>query len=463
MRKWTKGTKGTKGTNRFFAIVIALCVLIIFAPVQAAALTATDITGHWAGGTIQKWIDEGTVSGYEDGTFRPENSITRAEFMALANGLFAYTEGSAVSFGDVKGDAWYAETVSIAAAAGYIAGYPDGTMRPNALISREEAASVLMKIMKLKASETAAAGFTDLTDLGWSRGAVGAVYSAGVMSGYPDGSFQGRNPIKRCEALTALDKAAMKQQSFPAGTDGVLRYTALGDSIAYGSKVAEGSGYVDLFANKLLMESEGGEFVTVNLGKPGKNSSALLADLRTNPATIQAVSNADVITISIGGNNLLKPVIHEIEDTFGLDAKSDAFNQELALMLAVKANRDKLKTILTEVLPELEAGVLQFSRDWPEIIAAVKNLSPDAKVLVATIYNPLPEGEAYYAAFDKPIQELNAVIISQSGWYQVADVYEAFGDYSGTEALTNFDLLKGCFDVHPTVKGYETIYQCHVN
>ena len=453
----------TKSTDRFFAVVIAICILIIFVPAQADAATASDISGHWAGDTIQKWIDEGTVTGYEDGTFRPENNITRAEFMSLANGLFEYTEGSTASFCDVKADAWYAETVSISAAAGYIAGYPDGTIRPDALISREEAASVLMKIMKLKTIETAAAGFTDLADLGWSRGAVGAVYSAGIMSGYPDGSFQGRDPIKRCEALTALDKAAMKQLSLAAETDDVLRYTALGDSIAYGSKVAEGSGYVDLLSNRLRMESDAGRFDAVNLSKPGKNSSALLTDLRTNPATIQAVSNADVITISIGGNNLLKPVMLEIETTFGLDAQSDTFNQELAMMLAVKANRDKLKNILTEVLPELEAGVLQFSRDWPEIIATVKYLSPDAKVLVATVYNPLPSGEAYYDAFDKPIQELNAVIISQSGWYQIADVYEAFGDYNGTEALTNFDLLKGCFDVHPTIKGYEMIYQCHIN
>jgi len=455
--------KRTKCTNRFFAIVIALCVLIIFAPAQADAAMATDISGHWAGETIQKWIDEGTVTGYEDGTFRPENSITRAEFMALANGLFEYTEGCSASFWDMKEDAWYAQTVSKAVAAGYIAGYPDGTIRPNALISREEAASVLMKIMKFKAAEAAAAGFTDLADLGWSRGAVGAVYSAGIMSGYPDGSFQGRDPIKRCEALTALDKAVMNLSGQPVETDATLRYTALGDSLAYGSKVGEGFGYVDLLAAKLFQEAGDSQFDAVNLGKPGKNSSALLADLRTNPATIQAVSNADVITISIGGNNLLKPVMFEIETTFGLDAQSDTFNQELAVMLAIKANRDKLKNIMTEVLPELEAGVLQFSRDWPEIIASVKTLSPDAKVLVATIYNPLPEDETYYDAFDKPIQELNAVISSQSGWYQVADVYEAFGDYGGTESLTNFDLLKGCFDVHPTVKGYEMIYQCHLN
>ncbi len=97
------------------------------------------------------------------------------------------------------------------------------------------------------------------------------------------------------------------------------------------------------------------------------------------------------------------------------------------------------------------------------IFVPVKNLSPDAEVLVATVYSPLSAGEAYYAAFDKPIQELNTVITSQSGWYQVVDVYKVFEDYSGTEALTNFDLLKGCFDVHPTVKGYEMIYQCHIN
>ncbi|HZK87507.1 MAG TPA: S-layer homology domain-containing protein, partial [Anaerovoracaceae bacterium] len=111
------------------------------------------------------------------------------------------------TYTDVKADAWYADAVAKAAAAGYINGYPDGTMRPDNSISREETATIIMKINKLTENADAASKFTDANTLVWSKGAVGAVKFAGIMIGYPDGSFQPKNYIKRGEAVFALDKS----------------------------------------------------------------------------------------------------------------------------------------------------------------------------------------------------------------------------------------------------------------
>ncbi|MBK5263453.1 MAG: S-layer homology domain-containing protein, partial [Peptostreptococcaceae bacterium] len=61
------------------AILTILCMMLTLAPSTAFAATASDITGHWAQNTIQAWIDQGTIKGYPDGTFRPENNISRAE------------------------------------------------------------------------------------------------------------------------------------------------------------------------------------------------------------------------------------------------------------------------------------------------------------------------------------------------------------------------------------------------
>jgi len=457
--------KMTSGAFKSLVTVITLCALAAFVPTNVYAADVYDMNGHWARETVQKWIDQGAVKGYEDGTFRPENSITRAEFMSLVNSLYGYNIANDVVFKDVAADAWYADTIGKAAAAGYIAGYPDGTIRPGSPISREEAASVLMKIMNLESNDAAGSAFTDMSSATWSKGAVGAVYSAGIMAGYPDGSFQAQNNIKRAEALVALDKALMIKNGALPETDTSIDYVALGDSIAYGSKVSEGLGYVDLFTDKLLSETGGMQLDALNLGKPGKNSSQLLSDLKTDQATIDAVSGAEVITISIGGNNLLRPVLTAIETTFGLDSKSATFNNDLAMKLVSKENRDKLKITLAGLSPELEAGVQQFEEDWPEIIRIVKTLAPEAEVTVMTVYNPIIEGDAYYGIADKPIQEINAVINAQSAayGYKVADVYGAFSHYTGTEALTNFDLSRGSFDVHPTAKGYETIYLCHIS
>ncbi len=457
--------KMTSRVLKSLVVVITICTLGAFVPANAYAADVSDMNGHWAREIVQKWIDQGAVKGYEDGTFRPENSITRAEFMSLVNSLFGYNIANDIVFEDVATDAWYADTIGRAAAAGYIAGYPDGTIRPGSLISREETASILMKIMNLVSNEAATSAFKDLAAASWSKGAVGAVYSAGIMTGYPDGSFQAQNNIKRAEALVALDKALRIKSGGLPEADTSLDYVALGDSIAYGSKVAEGLGYVDLFTDKLLSEAGDAQLNALNLGKPGKNSSQLLSDLTTDQATIDAVSGAEVITVSIGGNNLLRPVLTAIETTFGLDSKSATFNNDLAMKLVNKENRDKLKITLAGLSPELEAGVHQFNEDWPEIIRTLKTLAPEAEVTVMTVYNPILEGDAYYGIADKPIQEMNAVINAQSAafGYKVADVYDAFSHYTGTGALTNFDLSKGSFDVHPTAKGYETIYLCHIS
>src|SRR5665648_660080 len=455
--------KLTSCIRKSVATVTVICILFTLVSVNAYASSASDIEGHWAMDTIQNWIDQGAVKGYEDGTFRPEDSISRAEFMSLVNGIFEYIATTNTAFTDVEADAWYANAVGKASAAGYITGYPDGTIRPDSPISREEAASILVKINQLVVNEAAAGVFTDSATINWSKGAIGAVYSAEIMTGYPDGSFKGQNNIKRGEALVAIDKAAMKKECVPVDTQITGNYTALVDSIAYGSKVAEGLGYVDLLTNELKNTAGNEQLVASNLGKPGKNSSELLADLKQDPTTINAVSKAKIITISIGGNNLLRPVITDIAEAFKLDSKADTFTRDLTLVLSSQANRDKLKLILAGVSPKLEIGVQQFAEDWPEIIKTVKALSPQAEIAVMTVYNPIREGDAYFKTFNKPISGINNVINSNSGDYKVADVYNAFNNFIGTEVLTNFNLLKGSFDVHPTIRGYEEIYQCHIS
>ncbi len=447
--------------RKWAAILTVVCILSSLVSVNVYASMPSDISGHWAQGTIQHWVDQGAIKGYEDGNFRPENRISRAEFMSLVNGIFGYTDTSNVTFTDVKTDAWYATSVEKAANAGYINGYPDGTMRPEDSITREEVASVLMKINELDGNEAVAGVFTDSKAENWSKGAIGAVYSAEIMAGYPDGSFNGKNNIKRCEALVALNKAILRKMDTSTEKENGVNYIALGDSLAYGSKVAKGFGYVDLFYNGLKEQAKDIQPTLLNLGKPGKNSSELLAELKTDKTTIDAVLKADVITISIGGNNLLGPVKTGISTEFKLNTKSSTFDRDLARMLVSKANRDKLKTVLTGLAPELNVGVKQFAKDWPEIVKTVKELSPQAEIIVMTVYNPIHEGEAYFATFNKPISKINAVINASSKTCKVADVYNAFNNYTGAEVLTNFNLLKGSFDVHPTLKGYEEIYKCH--
>ena len=108
----------------------------------------SDIIDHWAESNIKEameneWIDT-------TNTFRPNDSITRAEFVKIVNRKFNFIEVENITFTDVDKSAWYYEEVQKAVKAGYIKGYGDNTFKPNAKITREEVAVIITSIMNNK-------------------------------------------------------------------------------------------------------------------------------------------------------------------------------------------------------------------------------------------------------------------------------------------------------------------------
>ncbi len=189
-------------------LTIVLSLLTAFSGVSFAQ--ALDVQGHWAEKQISDWLIKGLAKGYRDGTFKPDSSITRAEFVTLANNAFGYTVVKEINYSDVSSSDWFAKEIAKAAGTGYLSGYGDGTIRPEARVSRQEVASMLARILKLgtAANSNAASKFNDAKIISeWSRGAVGAITAAGYMLGYPDGTFQPEKEITRAEAVVALNKA----------------------------------------------------------------------------------------------------------------------------------------------------------------------------------------------------------------------------------------------------------------
>lgn len=167
----------------------------------------TDIQGHWAQNTINKWVDKGDISGYPDGTFRPNNMITRAEFVVLVNNAMGYSKSGYAYFSDVPNHYWGKNAIQTGVAAGYISGDGDGIFRPNDPVTRQEAAAMISRILGLKQNDSRAYRYTDSYAISnWAKGVVGAVSEAGIMAGYPDGSFGPNKVLTRAEAVLALDK-----------------------------------------------------------------------------------------------------------------------------------------------------------------------------------------------------------------------------------------------------------------
>lgn len=106
-------------------------------------------------------------------------------------------------------------------------------------------------------------------------------------------------------------------------------YTSLGDSIAYGMSASQGKGYVDLFYNYLKKQDGNSGMNLYNFAVPGDTSSELLSKLQDDTNIQSSIKNAKVVTISIGGNNILSPVIAAACQAFQVDPKSSTLAKDL--------------------------------------------------------------------------------------------------------------------------------------
>jgi alpha-tubulin suppressor-like RCC1 family protein len=179
-----------------------------------------DISGHWAEKEINDWTSKGLIAGYEDSTFKPDNPITRAEFIALVNRSFNIKNTAQINFSDVKPSDWYYSDIQKAKAAGFISGYEDNTMRPNKSITRQEAASIISRLLNLK--NTDSSGISNFKDAGkisdWAKGAISSVVKQGYMGGYPDNTFKPENFITRAETVVVLNRVKINSTNTNTNT-----------------------------------------------------------------------------------------------------------------------------------------------------------------------------------------------------------------------------------------------------
>lgn len=195
---------GKNFINKLLPLALTVTMIVPSVPAMAAP---SDIAGHWAESVITQWQSKGLIQGYEDGTFKPGNTITRAEFVTLMNNAKGFWSEGSINFSDVKNGSWFYSAVARAVAAGYVKGYSDGSFKPNNTITRAEAAVMIANTAKLSANEAGAYRFTDIGSIpAWARGSVGAVVAAGYMTGYPDGSFDANASISRAEAVSSLNR-----------------------------------------------------------------------------------------------------------------------------------------------------------------------------------------------------------------------------------------------------------------
>ncbi len=164
----------------------------------------SEIRDHWAYETIERWIDQGLAQAYSDNSHKLDESISRAEFITLVNRVFELKDGKKAKFTDISEGHWFTNEIGIASAMNYISGYDDGTFRPYDYISRQEVAMILSRILYLEYYEGGLENDEEIPL--WSRDAITSVVKAGLMSGYPDGTIKPIRAITRAETIVILNR-----------------------------------------------------------------------------------------------------------------------------------------------------------------------------------------------------------------------------------------------------------------
>ena len=165
-----------------------------------------DAKNHWAQDGILSMAERGFINGYDDGTFKPGASISRAEFVTILIRILQDVKGVAITgentFTDTNGH-WAQANLSTAVRLGLLGGYGDGRIGPNDFVTREQIAVMLINAAGV--SGGADTGFADNESISpWAREKVSAAAGLGFMNGYEDGSFKPQSNATRAEVCVVL-------------------------------------------------------------------------------------------------------------------------------------------------------------------------------------------------------------------------------------------------------------------
>lgn len=164
---------------------------------------------HWANQCVKKLTDGGIVSGNPDGSFRPNNPINRAEFLKLVFiALYPELADSSASscFSDVKSNDWFSGYVCAALSKNIVTGYSGNSFKPSQSITRAEAVSILVKSIGLPISANANSLFKDVT-VAWQTAYINSASKYDLINGYADKTFKPNNNISRAEAAQLVCNA----------------------------------------------------------------------------------------------------------------------------------------------------------------------------------------------------------------------------------------------------------------
>ncbi len=178
----------------------------VMAATDAAQVVLNDISAHWAEANIKELIALGAISGYPDGTFKPDNSITRAEFVSILVKTFDLESQHGKDFADTVGH-WAGKAISTSVYHGVVKGYGNNRFGPDDYITREQMVLMIVRAAKLTPVIEEIV-FSDNSSISaWAREFLATAVKGGIINGYPDNTVRPQGNASRAEAVTVIVNA----------------------------------------------------------------------------------------------------------------------------------------------------------------------------------------------------------------------------------------------------------------
>ncbi|MCI9505436.1 MAG: hypothetical protein HFF62_02450 [Oscillospiraceae bacterium] len=198
----THPSASRRGRTRAMALLLALALLLGFVP-------GLDLGGggsaHWSDAYLSQLIEWDFVR--PDQVSQPDKQLTRADFMAITNRAYGYSDQGPTPFEDIKESDWFYDDVEIAYTNKYIKGTSETTASPNDTLTRETAATILGRNMMMQESAGEILDFTDARDISfWSKGVIKSSLEHYLVGGYDDGTFRPQRSVTWGEMAAMLTR-----------------------------------------------------------------------------------------------------------------------------------------------------------------------------------------------------------------------------------------------------------------
>ncbi|PZE19436.1 peptidase S8 [Paenibacillus xerothermodurans] len=179
--------------------------------VSAKPLTAgySDVQGHWAESSIMLMSRQRIIDGYADYTFRPDQTITRAEATVILSRAFQLKQQKNVDYTDLPADHWAFAHIARASQSGIVGGYPDQSFAPDQPVSRMEMITMFARSMNKPGQVRGDPPFTDVDNDYWGVSVLRQMKAEGWIGGYADGTFRPDRQASRAEFVTMLARMKM--------------------------------------------------------------------------------------------------------------------------------------------------------------------------------------------------------------------------------------------------------------